>query len=242
MEASPSVFQIVCVKMEKPLSDLFASRVSHQLPTYVAWRKDPYSVATNAFSITWNKEFYYEFPPFLPNNTGSKQDKKGKDKKINFDNTMLVDRAVVPPNTEHVDKETSNPSIIRKTTNHWNQSFRADLRSCNKSNPYISGMDGFRGHLLEKVANLISNSRRQSSLSGYESSWKNWSGWWDRNTDDTFRCTSVSILDYLTALFEEGLEYNTIGVHRSAISTYHETVDDVCGPSSFSYFSNGRNI
>ena len=30
---------------------------------------------------------------------------------------MLVDTVVVPPHTEHVDKETSNPSIIRKTTN-----------------------------------------------------------------------------------------------------------------------------
>ena len=46
------------------LFDLFASRASHQLPKYVAWKRDPYSVATNAFSITWNKEFYYAFPPF----------------------------------------------------------------------------------------------------------------------------------------------------------------------------------
>ena len=37
----PSVFQRLCVKMGKPLIDLFASRVSHQLPTYVASRRDP---------------------------------------------------------------------------------------------------------------------------------------------------------------------------------------------------------
>ena len=42
-----------------------------------------------------------------------------------------------------------------------------------------------------------------------------------------FRCTLVSILDYLTSLFEDGLEYNTIGVHRSAISAYQEKVDDM---------------
>ena len=30
---------------------------------------------------------------------------------------MLVDTVVVLSNTEHVDKETGNPSIIRKTTN-----------------------------------------------------------------------------------------------------------------------------
>ena len=35
---APSVFQRLCVKMEKPLIDLFASRVSHQLLTYAAWR------------------------------------------------------------------------------------------------------------------------------------------------------------------------------------------------------------
>ena len=35
------------------------------------------------------------------------------------------------------------------------------------------------------------------------------------------------MLIYLTSLFEEGLEYNTIGVHRSAIPAYHEKVDDI---------------
>ena len=91
-------------------------------------------------------------------------------------------------------------------------------------------MVGFRRNLFEKavsikVANLISNSRKQSSLSGYESSWKKWSGWCDQRAVDPFRWTLVSILDYLTSLFEEGLEY--IGVRRSAISAYHEKVDDM---------------
>ena len=168
-------------------------------------------------------------PSFLPNNTGFEQDREGQDKKINFNNAILADTVVVPPNIEHVDKETRDPSTIRKTTI---QSFRTNPLSCNKSNPYISGMDGFRGYLFEKgvsvkAANFIYNSRRQSSLSGYESSWKKWSSWCDRRVVNPFRCTLVSILDYLTSLFEEGLEYNTIGVHRSAISAYHEKVDDM---------------
>ena len=57
-----------------------------------------------------------------------------------------------------------------------------------------------------KAANLISNSRRQNSLSGYESSWKKRPGWHDRRAVNSFRCTLVSMLDYLTSLFEEGLE------------------------------------
>ena len=181
-----SVFQRPCVKMGKPLIDLFATRVSHQCPTYVAWRKDVYSVATNSFSIT--------------NSTVFEQDKKRQDKKNSFDNIMLVDIVVVPQNTEHVDMETSNPCIIRKTTN---QSFRTYSTSCNKSKPYISGKDVFGEHLFEKgvsvkAANLISISRGQSSLLGYDSSWKKWSGWCNQRAVVSCRCTLVSILDYLT--------------------------------------------
>ena len=93
-------------------------------------------------------------------------------------------------------------------------------------------MNGFRGHFFEKgvsvkAANLISNSRRESSLSSYESSSKKWSGWYDRRAVNPFRCTLVSILDYLTSLFEKSLEYNIIAVCRSLISAYHEKVDDM---------------
>ena len=119
---------------------------------------------------------------------------------------MLVDTVVVPSNIEHVDKETSNPSIIRKTSI---RSFRTNPPSCNESNPYIRGMVSFRGYLFEKgvsvKAAIISNSRRQNSLSGYDSSWEKWSGWCDRRAVNPFRRTLVSILDYLTSLFEEGL-------------------------------------
>ena len=86
---------------------------------------------------------------------------------------MLADTVVLPQNIDQVDKEASNPTIIRKTTN---QSFWTD----SPTHPYISDMDGFREYLFAKgvsvkAANLISNSRRKSSLSGYESSWKKWS-------------------------------------------------------------------
>ena len=139
--------------------------MSHQFPIHVAWRRDPYSVATNPFSITWNKEFYYAFSPLCLITQVPNKIEKDKTKKINFNNTMLVDTVVLPPNIEQVDKEASNSSIIRKTTN---QSFWTD----SPIHPYISGMDGFRKGVSVKAANLIFNSRRQSSLSGYESSWK----------------------------------------------------------------------
>ena len=47
-----------------PDMDLFASRPSHQTPTYAAWKPDPHSHATDAFQQNWAHKFLYAFPPF----------------------------------------------------------------------------------------------------------------------------------------------------------------------------------
>ena len=47
-----------------PTVDLFASRLCHQLPQYMAWKPDPNSFATDAMQQDWNKMFGFAFPPF----------------------------------------------------------------------------------------------------------------------------------------------------------------------------------
>ena len=47
-----------------PSVDLFASRLCHQLPQYMAWKPDPNSFATDAMQQNWNKLFAFAFPPF----------------------------------------------------------------------------------------------------------------------------------------------------------------------------------
>lgn len=44
--------------------DLFASRISHQLPNYVSWCPDPGAVAIDAFHLSWKEFVSYIFPPF----------------------------------------------------------------------------------------------------------------------------------------------------------------------------------
>ena len=44
--------------------DLFATRLTNQLKSYVSWRPDPQAVATDAFSIDWSQLKGYAFPPF----------------------------------------------------------------------------------------------------------------------------------------------------------------------------------
>ena len=60
----PKVFQAVSQLLGSPPIDLFASRLCHQLPQYIAWHPDPYSQGTDAMIQNWNIGLPYAFPPF----------------------------------------------------------------------------------------------------------------------------------------------------------------------------------
>lgn len=50
--------------MGSPTVDLFASRLTHQILQYTAWKPDPGSVATDAMQQSWKNLKGYAFPPF----------------------------------------------------------------------------------------------------------------------------------------------------------------------------------
>lgn len=60
----PIIFQKITDIWWKPSVDLFASRLNHQISCYVSWKPDPEASFIDAFSITWDKQFFYAFPPF----------------------------------------------------------------------------------------------------------------------------------------------------------------------------------
>ena len=47
-----------------PKTDLFSSRLNHQLPTYVSSNPDPNAYGVDAFSLVWKQFKFYCFPPF----------------------------------------------------------------------------------------------------------------------------------------------------------------------------------
>ena len=61
---NPTVFQALS-KMWGPFQvDLFASRLTHQLPIFASWKPDPLAAYIDAFSVDWGKIQGYAFPPF----------------------------------------------------------------------------------------------------------------------------------------------------------------------------------
>ena len=80
--------------------------------------------------------------------------------------------------------------------------------------------------ISEKAFKLISNTRRQGSLSNYNSSWSKWADWCGEGKTDPFRYAISKVLDYLGYLFHLGYENRTVCCHRSEISAYYEYVDN----------------
>ena len=63
---NPSIFRKYVEKWGMPEVDLFASRTNHQIDNYISYHPDPGSMHIDAFTLNWNFQFSYAFPPFSP--------------------------------------------------------------------------------------------------------------------------------------------------------------------------------
>ena len=63
-QLNPSIFQRISQKWGPFAVDLFASRLTHQLPAYFSWRPDPQAAATDAFLQVWPSQISYANPPW----------------------------------------------------------------------------------------------------------------------------------------------------------------------------------
>lgn len=59
-----SAFDTLTQRFGFPEVDLFASRLNAKCVNYVSWLRDPEAMEINAFTVNWNKFFFYAFPPF----------------------------------------------------------------------------------------------------------------------------------------------------------------------------------
>lgn len=163
--------------------------------------------------------------PLFINRPGLSKSQEGKSK-INLSNTNLAYTSLVSCVITNVNKKSN---IVAKTTGLTAKPWEGGSSFSGKIISKTSGVASFKQHLSsegvsERAAELITSARRQGSISNYESAWGKWVSWCSQWQINPFRSDINYILDYLANLFEKGLEYNTINLHRSAISAYHEPI------------------
>ena len=78
------------------------------------------------------------------------------------------------------------------------------------------------------VANLLVAATRSSTSKTYESSWRRWCGWCSKRKVNPLSSTLANILSFFADCFKEGLQYRTLNVLRSALSSIHPKIDNFC--------------
>ena len=141
------------------------------------------------------------------------------------DYTSMAITNLVPPPTSNVHYQSNNTST---DTRHFTRP--SGQHSPSDQSNEISGMVGVRQCLeaegvSKRASMLITKSRSLGTRSNYESAWKKFCGWCDKQKINPIQCSINYVLDYLAELFETKLEYRTINNHRSAISAFHCPID-----------------
>jgi len=190
----------------KPTVDLFVSRLCHQIDQYMAWKPDSKSFATDAMQQPWEG---FAFPPFSLISRIIKKVLIEKVEKLILITPSWQTQPWVRTTFEPLNSKTSNaPS----KTQHSQKSSRIESSSSKTRITKTSDLEIFRNSLqIEGISNrdatLISQARREGSLTNYESSFQKWASWCHRDKIDPFQAPLNKILDFLADLFDKGYQY-----------------------------------
>ena len=166
-------------------------------------------------------------PTILNDQQSSKQDKTRQGGQNATCDTHLAISNLVPSTSKHVSRQANTFTTV-STLAH--KSKKGVTSTFDKQNTKVSGLDSFRQKLStegfsDTASKLISCVRRPGTLSNYNSAWAQWVSWCSERKIDPFQCDLNQIVNYLSSLYDRGLQYRTIGCHRSAISAYHDHID-----------------
>ena len=63
-DLSSTYFDQIAMTFGNPRLDLFATNITAKCTEFVSWKPCPGAWAIDAFTISWEQEFFYAFPPF----------------------------------------------------------------------------------------------------------------------------------------------------------------------------------
>lgn len=229
METKPRHFSETNSEMGKPTNRPICFQNITPTTTICEPEGRPELCQSRCFSNDLGGSFPLCFSPFLPHTENSQKSVQRASTENDYNNTTLVNPAMVPSNSEYGNTE---PSLTSNELENFTQPTRRKPPTYTKFHHETSGLDDFRKSLFAEgisrgASQLIACARREGTRSNYEAAWKKWSMWCSERNMDPLRCSLTYILDFLTELFTKKLAYRTIGVYRSAISAYHTPVEGI---------------
>ena len=219
---SPAVFNKIN-QIFGPLEvDLFASRLTYQLPRYFSWRPDPSAEATDAFQHDWAPLKGFANPPWcligrVLNQVMIQKAQvilvapiwKGQPWYPVLLNMFWEFPQRIPP----------HPNLIQSPGSP-------------KVNPPASRMAYLReklsgSSLSEEASRLFLASWRAKSNQSYDSHFRKWISWCSERGSNPVSGPIAEVANFLADLYEQGYQSRSLNTFRSAISSVHDRVDGV---------------
>ena len=203
--------------------DMFASRLTNQLPRFFSWKPDPSSEATDAFTQDWSQFRGYANPPWCLllatlskiRRTGSPGCSHMEDPTLVSTNSGNVDRLSTVVATRAMDSDLP-----------CSEGFHNASGSAPTSRMAIVGHQCRAAGLSEAASRLLKASWRSRTKSSYESLFKKWDSWCQERGRNPISGPVADIANFLAELFQQGYKYRSLNSYRSAISSVHEKVDN----------------
>ena len=166
-------------------------------------------------------------PTILPNGQGIEVNSNKTNPKGINNSTTLARPALVLDASKNVN---GPANALTSTSGPIKKSHGGIASTHKKPHTSTSGLFSVRKQLEQKgistaASEIMLQSRRASTTQTYEAPWGKWVLWCQQRSLDPTNTTKKFVIDFLTELFEKGLEYRTINVYRSAISAYHLPID-----------------
>lgn len=148
----------------------------------------------------------------------------------NTDSTFLAKTTMVPPSTSSSDSISSKINIRKKSVNTKSGKSKSGTSKSRNLQPdcmeIINNQLKTKG-FSKKARKLLSASWRSGTQKDYKAKFRKFNSWCDQWKIDPYQASLEDCANFLTSLFEKGLQYRTIAGYRSMLSSVLPTIDKI---------------
>ena len=224
-----------------PDVDLMASNMSRKCPLFFSWsRADtevctrllptlPYIVillglGTRQSGQRCGLESLPEpvlFPSFPTPPTGTGQDIKAENRENDTNSTMVVRETFLSVHAEYDSRSSEDSGVQQADHRHGDRitTSRYETSQASRRNCFWDMRRPYKDLLSSTAAELVEASWRQPTEKSYGSAWSKWVEWCAEHELSPYSPSLSSILNYLSQMYDNGAQYRTINLHRSALSS-----------------------
>uniref|UniRef100_A0A914XGI4 Integrase n=1 Tax=Plectus sambesii TaxID=2011161 RepID=A0A914XGI4_9BILA len=207
-QLDPSLAQVLYKRLLQCSVDLFATRNNAQLPLFFSWRPDPEAQAIDAFAQNWSEIC---------------ASRRGLSDRPSVADAGVVAVATTAGRRESVPAAPVHPSaqIAERGSPPPDQQQNVVPIRMADIGRYWEGQGFTRDAAAALLSSWASGTRKQ-----YDSALKKWHCWCMQRRVDTLLPSVKDVANFLVEQQRAGLQYNSIAVIKSAVSTVLDSLND----------------